>query len=144
MARLASGARGFLMAVDEAQISLAHPPKCLRALRAVELLLHLIAWVGIIASIILDGRADGFDPKRIIGEGRHYDWHHTTGDAVLAAFIFGIIAGIAALNKRPIFGLVASLLVCGARRTDVGSAAGVPVPLPSVLPSLVLALVSAP
>ena len=102
-----------LMAADEAQISLAHPPKCLRALRAVELLLHLIAWVGIIAAIILDGRADGFDPKRIIGEGKHYDWHHTTGDAVLAAFIFGIIAGIAALNKRPIFGLVASLLVCG-------------------------------
>ena len=79
--------RGTADELDAALLGTRLPtPAALKALKTFELLLHLAAWCGVIAAIILDGHADNFDPDRIIGEVRHYSWRKTTADAALASF----------------------------------------------------------
>ena len=47
----------------------------------------LLGWACVIAAIVLDGKADNFDPKQILNEVNGYAWAHTTADAVIAAFV---------------------------------------------------------
>jgi hypothetical protein len=89
-------------------------PPCVKALRAVELLLHVVAWAGTAAAIVLDGHADGFDASTVLGEVRHYDLRSTTIDVVLVTVVAATIASLAALNRRPLLGLAVSVLACGA------------------------------
>jgi len=90
------------------------PPACVKALKASELLLHVVAWVGVAAAIVLDDHADGFDMDTVLGELRHYRWRTTTLDAVLVTLLAAAIASVASLNRRPVLGLAASVSACGA------------------------------
>ena len=108
------GTQGELDAAMLGTRLVTRPPIYARALRTLELVLHLAAWATVIASLVLDGLADGFDPQRVIGEVRHYNWRHSTADAVLVAFFTAAAGGIAALNLRPVAGLAISCLALGA------------------------------
>jgi len=88
------------------------PPRCVKALRMAELLLHLGVWIGVVTAAVLDGHADGFDPARIAGEVRHYEWRTSTADAVLIAAAAALIGAVAALTRRPPIGLLASVVSC--------------------------------
>lgn len=105
--------RGTADELDAAMIGTRLPvPAGLKALKRMELVLHLAAWVGVVAAIILDGHADNFDPARVIGEVRHYEWRKSTADAALASFVVAVASLVAALIDRPLPGLVVSLAVC--------------------------------
>ena len=83
-------------------------------LRVTELVLHLSAWGCVIAAIIFDGHADGWDPQGVVHEIKPYDWRHSTADAVVVAFLSAIIAGASSCSGTPCCGLAACLLTTAA------------------------------
>lgn len=104
-----------------------HPPCCVRMLRAGELALMLCAWALLIVAIVCDGRADAFDPAKVLHEVEPYEWRHTTVDAVLMVFLAASITAVAALSQRPLWGVVAStvaLAACVAKRAMLDERAG--------------------
>ena len=107
--------RGTADEIDASMLGTRLPPApaSVRALRMGELLLHLVAWAGVIAGIILDAHADSFDPSIVIGEVRHYSWRKTSVDAALAAFVAVAVSAVAALNAHPAIGAVISAALCG-------------------------------
>lgn len=100
--------------IDVAMLGTRLPPvpAAFKALRTVELLLHFLAWVGVIATMVLDGEADGFDPAKVVGEMKHYSWRTSTVDAAIVTFAAAIVAAITALAEYPSIGLLLSSVAC--------------------------------
>eukprot|EP00966_Prymnesium_polylepis_P134947 3118628-Prymnesium_polylepis.1 len=75
------------------------------------LLLVLVGWCLVVASIILDGVADRWNGSQIANELSEYSWRRSTADAVIAAFLSAALCSWATLAHRPARGLALSALV---------------------------------
>ena len=77
------------------------------------LLLHLGAWGTLVAAIILDGKADGWDPQQALHEFEPYRFNASTADAVILTFVTSSISSGAAYCRAPLCGLVLSTAAAG-------------------------------